>query len=410
MKRLKSSLLLVFLLLAFLLLSACGGGGPGGEVSPGISPLDGFQKNFAGGDGESLAWMLEGDNLYYYNDGTRMYYIDKATMRCVVACSRPDCSHAGDDLLHCDAFWGTNLTCWNGRLYYTGILNNDAVILSRAADGTDEVVEQVMVKNTGGGSISRRILAVDDGRAVYQFQTDSLLPGANVFCADLSDISSAADVLLDYTDSDIKAPVSEVWNLWVDDGLFYCYGVSRLQGDSRELIYRLDPVSRKLELVWSVPDAAQVGDWDSAGVSANGLYITGGQLYYFLSGNGLWRYDLSTGENVRLAEIRETAQRGTAAFDGQYIYINNGGSQSQLPLEDRALFLYDMEGAFVTTIPTGQLFPQGDYFYQDAGVLGGDAEHLFVRIQASGQGFSKNALYYLNKTALGDSQWIELEA
>lgn len=125
----------------------------------------------------------------------------------------------------------------------------------------------------------------------------------------------------------------------------------------------------------------------------NQWYVMDGYVYFFLSGNGFWRYGLETGEYEKLVDTTDKAEYGKAIFSDEYMFLINDDPEIRDGTYNAndALFLYKLDGTFVKdlslraltdTVPVSaikMLFNSGSLFcfVADAGTkTGGGSSSL----------------------------------
>ncbi len=94
-------------------------------------------------------------------------------------------------------------------------------------------------------------------------------------------------------------------------------------GTYKDTLFACDLSDLSVRQVWITPDKDQVGEWERTGVTVNQWYESGGYLYFYLAGNGIWRTDLATGETEQLADTRERAAYGSAVFSESAVCVLN---------------------------------------------------------------------------------------
>ncbi len=75
--------------------------------------------------------------------------------------------------------------------------------------------------------------------------------------------------------------------------------------------------------VWVTPDEETAGEWEETGVSVSQWYVTGGIIYFYLSGGDMWKTELSTGKTEKLADTHEKTQYGSAVFSDEVMCLLN---------------------------------------------------------------------------------------
>ena len=101
--------------------------------------------------------FLETDSYYYYLNNGLIYFSEKTAPSFYLLCSKPNCSHDGED---CNAYGGgegSALGYWDGKLYTAGWLNNELALVRMDMDGSNhELVATMEVpldsKGQQGGS------------------------------------------------------------------------------------------------------------------------------------------------------------------------------------------------------------------------------------------------------------------
>lgn len=117
------------------------------------------------------------------------------------------------------------------------------------------------------------------------------------------------------------------FTLWADgDLIYFMSSIPQADGTYKETLFAYDASKdsedgASVRQLWQMPDAREVGNWTSAGVSASKWYITGGYIYFYLSGGDFWRGDLETDENEKLADTHERATYGKAIFSDEYMCL-----------------------------------------------------------------------------------------
>ncbi len=163
--------------------------------------------------------------------------------------------------------------------------------------------------------------------------------------------------------SHIINPNEMYYELWADGDMVYfmAKNVKQSNGTYKDTLYSYDPQNEKLTKVWQVPDKSEVGTWSTTGVSVSSWYVSGGYIYYYLSGNDLWYADLSTGKNAKLADVDLSA--GEAIFSSEYIVIMQKEVWGQDLISGGAavkggdkLYVYDYSGELVKEISLKQIY------------------------------------------------------
>ncbi|MBQ6540156.1 MAG: hypothetical protein IJL71_03940, partial [Oscillospiraceae bacterium] len=81
--------------------------------------------------------FIETDSFYYYLNNGRIYFSDKTGPTFYLLCSKPNCTHDGED---CNAYGGgegSALGYWEGKLYAAGSLNGELALVQLDLDGSN---------------------------------------------------------------------------------------------------------------------------------------------------------------------------------------------------------------------------------------------------------------------------------
>lgn len=373
MKKLLSAALAVLLILS---LSACGGKGKIGNTKlptaqSGGSGTD-FQKNMAGSYSIDIDKMCETESGYYLGYDAFVFYVDKKSKGAAILCNKPECSHRDDK---CNAWInGYSLTAYNGKLYYNsadsveengGYKDMGNVLRSMELDGTKhDVVQSLEFTVNGGGMqyVQKPIIH----RGIVYFVYGGILYGAPLG----DDIKNAVEIFGDGTDEIGGGtinfnPNALQYKLFADgDTIYFMVNIQQSDKTYKDTLYSYQPESGKVQECWKTPDKNEVGAWEKSGVSPSAWYVKDGYLYFYLSGNDLWRADLSTGKNERLAKISEKTKYGSAIFTDSYVCILNdtpGGAfnvigNGQKYTGGDTLFVYNIDGSFIKELSLKDLY------------------------------------------------------
>ena len=306
-----------------------------------------FQKNFHNGNTGSYS-ACESKTGYYFLVDNFLHYMEKKTGKTTIACSKLNCTHSTPD---CDAYINSNdIAYYNGKLYYAEISGGSGTLYSADLDGTNRH-KMISLGSTASGDTP---YILHRGYVYYVNNT-------NLMKYQLSKSGSKEEHV--HTFPNISGAD---YKLWGDENFVY---IDTEAKDYQEVVYRYDIERGGCKLVWSVPSVNVVGNWESAGIGANGLYVSDGIIYYYLSGNGVWKYDIGSGKNTRLFRINDKEKRGIACFDAHYIYINNAAALTEeVPTSLFTLYVYNYQGKEVNKIPYGQFYSEHDL--QSFDVLG----------------------------------------
>ena len=177
------------------------------------------------------------------------------------------------------------------------------------------------------------------------------------------------------------------FTLWADgDCVYFMVNLEQSDGTYRDTLFAYGINDGAVGKVWQVPDEAEVGVWDTAGVSVSSWYVLDGYIYFYLAGNGFWRSSLAGGNAELLASTGGKAEYGTAIFsDGHMCLLNDRPGERNENEGGDAFFVYGLDGTLQKELPLDALFDEvkgitgfsplfisGNeiYFVADAGVWG----------------------------------------
>ncbi len=179
------------------------------------------------------------------------------------------------------------------------------------------------------------------------------------------------------------------YSLWADgDTLYFMANVQTAEGTKKNVLYQCGLDGSDVRQVWATPDAEEVGEWERTGVSVSQWYITGGYIYFYLSGNDYYRTDLATGKTEKLADTQEQTQYGSAIFSDEFMCLlsetpgnrsANATNESLIRRGGDALFLYDLDGTYRKEISLENLAEEvGDNL--EIALLMVDHTHVYFQV------------------------------
>lgn len=371
MKRLLTAALAVILTLS---LAACGDNNSANLPKPNVSGDNtilgsDFQKDMSQSKAFHLSNCCENENGYFfrYGDGN-VYYLDKESGASTILCGKPECSHTDDT---CNAWaYGNFMTYYDGKLYWSshdyiqengGVTDKGERLHCMDLDGTNHTVIQELDFVPGGDTNTFLTKPIIHRGIVYFCYSGRL------YVVSLgADIDNAVCIYGEEIIDDgnhIINPNEMYYELWADGDMVYfmAKNVKQSNGTYKDTLYSYDPQNEKLKKVWQVPDKAEVGTWSSTGVSVSSWYVSGGYIYYYLSGNDLWYADLSTGKNAKLADVDLNA--GEAIFSSEYIVVMSKEVWGQDLISGSAavkggdtLYVYNYNGELIKEISLKQIY------------------------------------------------------
>lgn len=370
----KKMLTAVLAVLMTISLSACGGNTGNTKLPAPQSGGSGsdFQKNMAGSNSSEIENLCETEKGYYLQYDAFIYYVDKESKTATILCNKPECSHSDD---HCNAWTnGYSLSAFNEKLYFNNMdyveengkyKNYGEVLYSMEFDGTKHDMTQALEFTVNGNSMQNIVKPIIHRGIVY-FAYNGILYGVPLG----EDIKNAVKIFGDET-KEITGGITVVnpnalqYKLWADgDTVYFMLNLQQPDKTYKDTLFSYQPESGEVRECWKTPDKNEVGAWEKSGVSPSAWYIKDGYLYFYLSGNDLWRADLATGKNERLAKTSEKTKYGSAVFSDQFMCLLNDTPGNQFDLIGNSqsytggdtLYIYDLDGAFIKEVSLKDLY------------------------------------------------------
>ena len=359
--------LLVTLLAGAMLfsLAACGDNGTGGgKLPPAQSGGNGsalstdFQQHMKTADWFKLGPMCETETGWYFQYNGLLYYIDKESVKTTVLCGKPDCKHADPT---CNAWVNTSsLNYSDGKVFFDNSDNDNGAsglmtLFSMNTDGTSRKDVQALQQQKQSdwkpceAIVHRGVVYFNYAGAVYMAPLGSDVSKATKLYGEVKNKESGT---VDNGDG-------IYWKFSAEgDKIYFMGNINQKDGTQKDTLFCYDTTSKEFKQVWQIPDASEVGKWETTGVSLIrtgtypcGWYIKDGSLYFYLPGNDLWRNDLNGGKNERVAAVGEKIpESGFAIFNDDNIFIVNDYPDYLESLFDRdktkadTIFMYDYDG------------------------------------------------------------------
>lgn len=378
MKRFLTAVLAVVLTLS---LAACNDHDSANLPIPGTNNSDSslatdFQKNMNQTATFEIPYLCETEDGYYFQYDAFVYFLDKQTKAATILCGKPDCLHNDDT---CNAWiHGWSLSYYNNRLYYENgdsILENGKYtdygwrLYSIDVDGTNRSVSQSLEFTPGGDTspykttpiIHRGNVYFTYRGVVYGVPLGEDIDQATAIWGEEDESSSGAVMVID--------PNALQYTLWADgDDLYFMANVQQSNGTYKDTLFAYHTEEKEVRQVWQTPDASDVGEWETTGVSVSQWYVTDGYIYFYLSGGDMWRTSLETGKHEKLAQTSEKTKYGTAAFSDQYMCLINTApgdaydwiSGETVHTGGDTIFVYALDGTFVKELSLKDLYEDVD--------------------------------------------------
>lgn len=347
-------------------LAACGDKtSGGGKLPPAQSGGDGsalstdFQQHMKTADWFQLGPMCETETGWYFQYNGLLYYIDKESVKTTVLCGKPDCKHADPT---CNAWVNTSSLNYNdGKIFFDNSDNDNGVsglmtLFSMNTDGTSRKDIQALQLQKQGGGWNPCEAIIHRGFVYFNYA------GAVYMASVGSDMNKAIKLY-----GEVKNTTSQTadngdgiyWKFSAEgDKIYFMGNITQSDKTQKDTLFLYDTNTKEVKQVWQIPDASEVGKWETTGVSLirtgtnpRGWYIKDGSLYFYLSGNDLWRNNLNGGKNERVSAVSEKIpESGFAIFNDENIFIINDYPEFMESLFDRdkteadTILMYDYDG------------------------------------------------------------------
>ena len=339
------SVILAFTLLVCVF-SGCSKNNPGTAVSdqpPANFSADtsGFQKNMNISSVFRLPNACKTEAGYYLESEGLLYFLNPESRRMTPVCSRPECRHSDE---HCNGWINSLfLSYYKGKLYYANADSSDKwELCAMNPDGTEhQKIQELQFESADMMKSYKPMLY--NGK-IYFMDSDRL------YAAALGEDIQKAVLLLK---EDSSGKLESSWKFWADgDAVYAMNHLLNSAGEYQDVLYQLGTDENSTKEVWRSSEKQIPEQTDSF----SSWYISGGQLYYYASGNDLWQIDLKSGEEQKLIALDGVLESGTAVFSESVIGLQNDNPDAQWGLQSgyRAggdtIKIYDYTGKLLNEI------------------------------------------------------------
>lgn len=347
------------------------------------------EQSYWNPDIHSIAKSEEGYYFLTYDvDGTTLKYFDDATHRTIAVCAKPDCTHDNSD---CNAFFSMDYLSspvyyYKGYIYMVRVDGGMAKVVRIQKDGSKREDVADLFANDGVTSIS--MVFHDDCIYAYDHlgHTASDEVGKEVI-KKIELRTGQSEEAFSYEGK--NAAISGARSF--GDKLFFkilTYSLDRDKGEINEsfLLYCYDYGTGNAEVI------------SDKNISDYYVDAENGVLFYFVIGKGLYSRKLNETDSSLLYKADETIVRATMSYDGNYLYMSNGGAGSATDYSkkiERKIFVLKTDGTVVNTIALDK--NSGTAYF-------GDEKYMF---------FAKTGgeLVYIDKNnILGDCKFKKAES
>ena len=310
----KTCALFSLLCASALVLCSCSGRGTppqAAQSTPSPAPsvdTSGFQQNMCVSNVFRMNSVCQTPFGYYLQSEGIVYALDPQTKRMAPVCSRPECRH-GDE--HCNGWINSLfLSYYNGMVYYANSDSEDCWHLyAMQPDGTGHrKIQSIQFEATGMIHSYQPML--------YNGTVYFIDSGALYSVALGADIHTAVRLLAE----DSTGKLESSWKFWADDSAAYAMNhVLRADGVYQDVLYQLGTDEAGTKELWRSSQTQVPQQRDSC----SSWYISHGQLYYYASGNDVWRIDLNSGQAHQLIGLTGVLESGTAVFSQSAVAVLN---------------------------------------------------------------------------------------
>ena len=369
-KRLISALLALLLALS---LTACDKGSDKVDIPTTQTGSDDFQKN--------LHQYIKPDHNYsfvetdagYYFCYSSLYFIDKDTKTGTKVCAKPDCDHTDDNI--CNARIHARYLLTGGERIYFVPFGAQKLVRSVKPDATERKDVQELKYDEFSVSQSSNDQAIYHRGYIY-YASDDIL-----YRVKLGGDKDSAEVIWSPANAGETQEVGGMlsynpnwihYTLWAEEEtLYFMANVQTSDGTYKDVLFQCDLSDMSVRQVWATPDKDEAGEWETTGVEVSQWYVTGGIIYFYLGGNGLWRTDLASGQTEKLADTGGKISYGSAVYSDGYVCIANDipkmnatsstlSPGSPLRFDADTIFVYGMDGSLLKEISLQSIFDESD--------------------------------------------------
>lgn len=367
------------------------------NIPAGQTGSEDFQKNMHQSNSSDLLFACETEGGFYFTRDAYVYFMDRETKRVTVLCGKPECAHRGRT---CNA-WVNAHSLWfyDGKLYFS---NGDAVeenesyvdygerLYSLAPDGTDRRAVQDLEREPGGNTalkltspiLHRGVTYFAYCEALYALPLGGGFKDAKRIWGEERDAHSGGIYLYD--------PNEIAYDLWADgDFIYFMVNLPQSDGTSKDTLFAYDPETEEVSQIWETPDADEVGEWETTGVSVSQWYVMDGTIYFYLSGGDFWKTDLAAGETVKLADTSDKTLYGSAIFSDEAMCLLNDGPDPELEgavsvlggvshTGGDTIYVYGMDGHFIKELSLAGLYGEKEELHECEMVFCADGDIYFI--------------------------------
>ncbi len=310
-------------------------------------------------------FVAETETGFYFEYGAMLFYADRADLsNWVAVCSVPECAHTNVTDMYmgvCGANIGGSYLLKDGRIYYLAAKTcdpkywsnvpgfNPRFIASMAPDGTDRRVEHVFglpegVTSSGSGGGTQMTDGQNFLNAEFSLNEDGL------YDSWITVVDKDGEYILFSETLEDKAPYAMTWRhlegIYGDTALYF----QMMDNEMGTAFYLRN---RELTSV------------DISGLPYTGAYLSGNTMWVFRPGDGYYSVDLTTQEEVWLADCQlETSvahiMQPNCILESTFVGWNAPNIRADV--EEHSLRFFDGEQWHDMTVPEEfQNLAEGEY-------------------------------------------------
>ena len=335
-----------------------------------------FQKNMHQSTTDYLCFACEAENGIYFQLDAYVYYLEKATSKVTILCAKPECEHNDKT---CNArLSARSLWFYNGKLYFFNgnkIIENGQVvdygdrIYSIDPDGTNRQAVQDLEFVPSGDALAAGQKEPILHRGITYFTYSGVLY-ALPLGGNIEDAQAIWGEEIKNDGTHIGDVNRLTYKLWADgDFVYFMVNLPQEVGTYKDTLFSYDTNTKEVTQIWQTPDAGDVGEWITTGVSVSQWYVMDGNIYFYLSGGDFWRCDLETGETLKLADTHRKVEFGSAVFTDECLCIMNDAPEqknavssygTQEYIGGNTVYVYGLDGTFIKELSLKTLYDEFD--------------------------------------------------
>jgi len=339
--------------------------------------------------------VAKGEDGYYFlsSDSRNIMYFDKESLTSFPLCGKADCKH---DNVNCNSYieplthvLGT-IYYYKGYIYMLKISEGNAVLEKINADGSARQELGIICPTDGN---SGNIGLVFHGESIYVFEKGHEAYSDTEYTEVIKKFSldgKSEGNIFEYTGTNIEISIGESY------GNILFFEIKQVTKDTNDKL-----TGSALGLFAYDYTTQETDQVMSSNISSFSIDEKNSIIYYFVEGEGLYKYNILTKEKFEIFEADEETGFCQVSYDGRYIYMNNffWCNTQKVTLKKKLTqkcWVIDSDGSIINTINCDGILT----FYF------GDAAFLFAEKMND---TSPSSLAYINKKDIeNEKDWTSL--